>query len=178
MADSTVYCIYNMYIVYMSMILRNSFDPLAITITIELQPCPLFQVVIAVSWPIPYKNPLRKLFFNIGFQFNYNEPFQLSSFYNATYFQNPFSNRDLRPNDMESDKQENIVETSTLHAQIPSTVDSLDAVNETIRMPKAISGRSNGFRYPAEHINDDNRLIGTDLTAAQLYEGIEEHLFT
>ncbi|XP_031636176.1 uncharacterized protein LOC116349062 [Contarinia nasturtii] len=56
----------------------------------------LMQVVCCVSWPIPYKNPLRKLFFNVGFQFNYNEPFALSNFYNATYYQNIFNSRDFK----------------------------------------------------------------------------------
>lgn len=62
------------------------------------QPSPFLfhQVVIAVSWPIPYKNPLRKLFFNLGFQFNYNEPFAASNFYNPTYYQNIFNSRDLK----------------------------------------------------------------------------------
>lgn len=119
---------------------------------------------------------MRKLFFNIGFQFNYNEPFQLSSFYNATYFQNPFSNRDLKTNEMGSEVQNNGVGTSTLDAEIPTTVDSLSASNETIRIPKAISARSSESSYPSGQINNNNELIGTDLTAAQLYEGIEEHL--
>lgn len=119
---------------------------------------------------------MRKLFFNIGFQFNYNEPFQLSSFYNATYFQNPFSNRDLKTNEMGSAVRENGVDASTPDAQIPTTVDSLSASNGTIRMPKAISARSSESSHSAGQIDDNNELIGTDLTAAQLYEGIEEHL--
>lgn len=60
--------------------------------------------MICVSWPIPYKNPLRKLFFNTGFQFNYGEPFSLSSFYNATYFQNSFSGRNHFSNSGTSSK--------------------------------------------------------------------------
>lgn len=46
----------------------------------------LMQVVIAVSWPIPFPHPDRKIFFNIGFQFNYAEPFRPSSFYQPTYW--------------------------------------------------------------------------------------------
>lgn len=141
----------------------------------------MFQVVIAVSWPIPYKNPMRKLFFNIGFQFNYNEPFRLSSFYNATYFKNPFNNRNFESNEAASDVQENDVDTSTQDAMdVRHVSDSFDAPragNETMRTPKSIAIRSSEQRYPFEHTNHNNELIGMDLTAAQLYDGIEEHLF-
>lgn len=138
------------------------------------------QVVFAVSWPIPYKNPMRKLFFNIGFQFNYMEPFRLSSFYNATYFQNPFDNRELKSNEFKSNEPEDVVETTTLsalnNAGISADVDSFDGVNQTSRVPKSVSVRSRKDRYPFESTNNNNELIGRDLTAAQLYEGIEEHL--
>lgn len=140
----------------------------------------VFQVVFAVSWPIPYKNPMRKLFFNIGFQFNYMEPFRLSSFYNATYFQNPFDNRELKSNEFESKEPENVVETSTLaasnNAGISTEVGSFDGVNQTSRVPKSVNVRIREDRYPFESTNHNNELIGRDLTAAQLYEGIEEHL--
>lgn len=86
----------------------------------------------AVSWPIPYKNPLRKLFFNVGFQFNYGEPFDLSNFYNATYFPKTFNGREIDPNDGDIE--------------------------------------SRGFSNTKE-------LKGGDLTAAQLYESIENILF-
>lgn len=86
----------------------------------------------AVSWPIPYKNPLRKLFFNVGFQFNYGEPFDLSNFYNATYFPNAFSGRKIDSNDGDD--------------------------------------KGRGF-------SNANELKGSDLTAAQLYESIENNLF-
>lgn len=141
----------------------------------------MFQVVIAVSWPIPYKNPMRKLFFNIGFQFNYNEPFRLSSFYNATYFKNPFNNRNFKSNEAAPEVQENDVGTSIQDAMddrhISDSFDAIRADNETVRTSKSISTRSSEQRYPYEHTNHNNELIGADLTAAQLYEGIEEHLF-
>lgn len=86
----------------------------------------------AVSWPIPYKNPLRKLFFNVGFQFNYGEPFALSNFYNATYFPNALSGREIKSNDGDNE------------------------------------GRV---------LSNTNELMGRDLTAAQLYESIENNLF-
>lgn len=133
----------------------------------------VFQVVFAVSWPIPYKNPMRKLFFNIGFQFNYMEPFRLSSFYNATYFKNPFNNRNFKSDEAAS---ENDVDTSTQDAMNEHHISDFSAGNETMRTPKSINTRSSEQRYPYEHTNHNNELIGTDLTAAQLYEGIEEHL--
>lgn len=101
--------------------------------------------MIAVSWPIPYKNPLRKLFFNIGFQFNYGEPFRLSSFYNATYFQNPFTDRKLETN----------------------TDDELTTENSNV---DELHEQSRGF-------GETNERKGSDLTAAQLYESIENNIF-
>lgn len=125
---------------------------------------------------------MRKLFFNIGFQFNYNEPFQLSSFYNATYFQNPFSKRDFKANEMDTTVRDNDIQTSTLDAmnnnQISTTVDlHNDVSSETIRLPKSIDTRSSEESHKFEQTNGGNQLIGADLTAAQLYEGVEEHLF-
>lgn len=96
------------------------------------------KVVCCVSWPIPYKNPLRKLFFNVGFQFNYGEPFRPSNFYNATYFQNPFGgSRDLKD------------ETSNSTAA------------ESVGEPRSLDG--------------SNEIVGSDLTAGQLYESIEDN---
>lgn len=46
----------------------------------------ILQVVCCISWPIPFKDPQRKIFFNIGFQSNYGLPFRLSSFYNPPFF--------------------------------------------------------------------------------------------
>lgn len=46
----------------------------------------VLQVVCCVSWPIPFKDPQRKLFFNIGFQSNYGLPFQLSTFTSPPFF--------------------------------------------------------------------------------------------
>lgn len=107
-----------------------------------------------VSWPIPYKNPLRKLFFNLGFQFNYAEPFRPSNFYNATYFQNPFGgSRDLK---------DSLLPTNS--AEVNSTVDVL-----TTEIDQSSRDESRSFY-------GSNELVGSDLTAAQLYESIENNI--
>lgn len=116
--------------------------------------CIIFlKVVCAISWPIPYKNPMRKLFFNVGFQFNYNEPFSPANFYNATYFQNIFNGRELRG---ESDSSDNVTMANNINE------DSIDDVNK-----KDVKSRSLD--------EDQNQLVGRDLTAAQLYESIEDN---
>lgn len=116
--------------------------------------CDFFsQVVVAVSWPIPYKNPLRKLFFNIGFQFNYGEPFNLSSFYNATYFQNPFTNRKM-------------------NTENESTADLNGSTEKNVATSESIDDFHASARSTAS-----NDLIGSDVTAGELYEGIEQNLF-
>lgn len=78
---------------------------------------------------------MRKLFFNVGFQFNYGEPFRPSNFYNATYFQNPFGG-------------------------------SRDFKDETSNSTGAESARS---------LDGSNEIVGSDLTAGQLYESIEDN---
>lgn len=84
---------------------------------------------------------MRKLFFNVGFQFNYGEPFRPSNFYNATYFQNPFGgSRDLR------DQHTN----------------STEIINSS-------EGESRSF-------DGSNDLLGSDLTAGQLYESFENNI--
>lgn len=94
---------------------------------------------------------MRKLFFNVGFQFNYGEPFNLRAFYNATYFANPFTNRELDP---ANENGANNVE------------DNLDATT----MNPEFEQESRGFDGTVEK-------KGSDLTAAQLYESIENTLF-
>lgn len=91
---------------------------------------------------------MRKLFFNVGFQFNYGEPFALRNFYNATYFQNPFGgSRDLK------------------YGNSTDNIESEDTVSGTNRDGRAMS---RGF-------DESNDLLGSDLTAAQLYESIEDN---
>lgn len=117
--------------------------------------------MICVSWPIPYKNPQRKLFFNTGFQFNYGEPFSLSSFYNATYFQNTLDGRqNLDDNILSSE----IFAKSSEH----KTVD----VNDT-----QFTNDSQSKRFVERSIDSSQSdLIGSDLTAAQLYQSIEDNI--
>lgn len=83
------------------------------------------------------------MFFNTGFQFNYAEPFSLSSFYNATYFQNILDGRQNLDNNVLSAKVENVNRSNTVERSIES-------------------GR--------------NDLIGSDVTAAQLYRSIEDNI--
>lgn len=70
----------------------------------------------------------------------------MSSFYNATYFQNVFNSRDFK--DVHSDE-----------------VATESSVAQTIT-------KSNG---QSRSINEPIDLIGTDVTAAQLYESIEDN---
>lgn len=84
---------------------------------------------------------------------------------------------------MESVEQENMSETSTLNlingSQISTTIDSHSTGDDAERKAKTMNIRSSEQRYPFEYANNkNNELIGMDLTAAQLYEGLEEHLFT
>lgn len=117
--------------------------------------------MFCVSWPIPYKNPQRKLFFNTGFQFNYAEPFSLSSFYNATYYQNILDGRQnldenfsASDNDGKSSKHKAIDEQST---QSTNDMQSTRIVNRSVD-------------------SERNDLIGSDVTAAQLYRSIEDNI--
>lgn len=114
--------------------------------------------MICVSWPIPYKNPQRKLFFNTGFQFNYGEPFSLSGFYNATYFQNTLDGR-----------QNNFL-SSEIFAK-KSEHKTID-VNDTQSTYDLQSKRS--VKRNIDSSQSD--LIGSDLTAAQLYQSIEDNI--
>lgn len=112
------------------------------------------QVVVAVSWPIPYKNPLRKLFFNVGFQFNYGEPFRASSFYNATYF----SLEDTKRSAAEIDRND-----ETTEHEVGNTTETISTGKESNKIRREIS-------------NSKEPLMGKDLTAGQLYDAIEINL--
>lgn len=121
--------------------------------------------MICVSWPIPYKNPQRKLFFNTGFQFNYGEPFSLSSFYNATYFQNIFDGRHHHLDD------------DFLSSKMPPVQDNGEhkATNTNVTQP--IDDDKQSERFVERSVDSmQNDLISSDLTAAQLYESIENNI--
>lgn len=103
------------------------------------------------------------------------EPFRLSSFYNATYFQNPFTNRGFKSNVLDPKTQENNIETTTIDSATPAISKSIVAGNETNKGVKSMNTRSSDQLSPIEQTNTES-LIGKDLTAAELYAGIEEHL--
>lgn len=115
------------------------------------------KVVCCVSWPIPYKNPLRKLFFNVGFQFNFAEPFTLSNFYNTTYYNNIFNSRNF---DDASSSSCNSTECANA---------SMDPDNAAL-----LESLKDG-RVEPRSIGDSNDLVGSDLTAGQLYASIEDN---
>lgn len=118
-------------------------------------------MVICVSWPIPYKNPLRKLFFNTGFQFNYGEPFSLSSFYNATYYQNILDGRhNLDDNSLSSEITASESEYKSIDV---NATQSTNDMQSTHLLERSIDSKQND-------------LIGSDLTAAQLYQSIEDNI--
>lgn len=119
--------------------------------------------MICVSWPIPYKNPLRKLFFNTGFQFNYGEPFSLSSFYNATYFQNNFDGRHRSDNNV-------------LFSGISSIKDKKHKATNFNGTQPNIDDKQNRHFVERSGDSEENNIIGSDLTAAQLYESIENSI--
>lgn len=128
----------------------------------------LSQVVFCVSWPIPYKNPLRKLFFNIGFQFNYAEPFALANFYNATYFQNIFNSRDLK-------MDTNVplyTEFNENNGKSPFNAMNAVITEDTISSSSTVD---NLAHVESRGIGGSNDLVGSDLTAAQLYDSIEDN---
>lgn len=159
----------------------------------------LKQVVFAVSWPIPYKNPQRKLFFNIGFQFNYAEPFLPSNFYNPPYIQNAFTNREMNTDELSEsttiDNETDIKSNVNFFSQGTESINNTE--NNTTEVPKhdeAIpadtssdrESKSKEFKrarnigdekhFLNDQSNERNELIGSDITAAQLYEGIEDNL--
>lgn len=107
--------------------------------------------MFCVSWPIPYKNPQRKLFFNTGFQFNYGEPFSPSSFYNATYYQNILDGR--------HHVDDNFLSTEIFANATKSTNDMQSA------------------RFVERSVDSEQSdLTGSDLTASQLYKIIEDNI--
>lgn len=116
--------------------------------------------MICVSWPIPYKNPLRKLFFNTGFQFNYAEPFSLSSFYNATYYQNILDGR--RHHVVDNFSSSDIFTKTSEH----TVTDGNDTQSTNDKRSKRFVERSID--------SEQNDLAGSDLAAAQLYLIIED----
>lgn len=117
----------------------------------------MVKVVFGVSWPIPYKNPQRKLFFNSCFQVNYAEPFSLSSFYNATYFQNIYDARHHL-----NDKSEIFTKNTEHTADNSNATPAIDDTQSERIVERDVETEQSG-------------LIGSDLTAAQLYESIENN---
>lgn len=134
-----------------------------------------------MSWPIPYKNPLRKLFFNIGFQFNYQEPFQLSSFYKPSNFQNAFGTRNFDQSNgtnAAETQEDNTTGTVDMQSGNVTTLAILetDEHNETMAATQRIQTRSSNDMHTNGYADRDGELIGKDLTAAQFYESVEDHL--
>lgn len=113
---------------------------------------------------------MRKLFFNIGFQFNYGEPFNLQAFYNATYWKNPFENRaaDSAPSMQIGDDNENAETTTEFWSTTneAETTTELFMGNDERQSRAAIGGQYDG----------GNTLVAKDLTAAQLYQSIERNI--
>lgn len=143
------------------------------------------QIVFAVSVPIPYKNPLRKIFFNSGFQFNYNEPYAPSSFYNPTYFQDAFTgSRDLPSNAANStDVQASelnaaggseAIEAGTTEAEEAERAATEEQPSVEDTEPPATE-QSRGKKLQSRSL-DSNELTGSDVSAGQLYESIERNL--
>lgn len=155
-----------------------------------------FQIVFAVSWPIPYKNPMRKLFFNTGFQFNYAEPFALSNFYKPMYFQDAFTNRELPINTnnatdtkstnfnesevevSDSDLREvdtasdgGVIETKMIEIEAPDVT-----TTETIRNQESEDITEAHKAKPKSRSLNTADSIGSDITAGQLYDSIERNL--
>lgn len=98
-----------------------------------------------VSWPIP--DPDRKAFMNAGFQFNYNMPFDPSSFYNPMYW--PSGKRDL------------------LDGSIPSNDTHADDIkNKTKRYTSDVDG----FDRKKYYSELDNQ---KDISAGELYKSLE-----
>lgn len=101
------------------------------------------------------------MFFNTGFQFNYAEPFSLSSFYNATYFQNIL---DGRQNLGEKFSSSEIVQKNSKHeAMDDSSTQSTNDMQSTRIADRSVDSKRNS-------------LIGSDVTAAQLYRSIEDNI--
>lgn len=107
---------------------------------------------------------MRKLFFNVGFQFNYGEPFALRSFYNATYFQNIFSGRDF--------KNGHSLNSST---KIDDHMQYNDVTTEDSISGTATHKYDSGGRVESRSIDGSNGLVGKDVSAAELYESIEDN---
>lgn len=113
---------------------------------------------------------MRKLFFNVGFQFNYAEPFALTNFYKAPYFQNIFNSRDFKAKQL--DKFNNSLHVDDkLQFDEKNDDTTEDAKSETITKPNEFEGRAESRSFH----QGSNELAGRDLTAAQLYESIEDN---
>lgn len=102
---------------------------------------------------------MRKLFFNVGFQFNYAQPFALSNFYNATYYQNIFNSRDFKG---ENHRLSQINTANGDILQNNTFLDPSDSFVEEHMQSRSIA-------------EEQNELVGSDLTAAQLYSSIEDN---
>lgn len=112
---------------------------------------------------------MRKLFFNIGFQFNYGEPFALTNFSNATYYQNIFNSREFKANDSASLENRTEIDRNLL---LDPTNDGQteDIISKTTNEHSDIKGHKE-----SRSIDGSNDLVGKDVTAAQLYESIEDN---
>lgn len=115
------------------------------------------QITVAISWPIPYKNPARKIFWNIGFQFNYNEPFLPSNFYRPPFFQNPFTG----------------ARSQADQSQLNDTIIA-DFSNETTTMHTDAMRMSDEHAIQARDVA--RQITGRDVTAGELYNSIEDHM--
>lgn len=105
---------------------------------------------------------MRKLFFNVGFQFNYGEPFAVSNFYNPPYYANIFNGRDLKNgNSTNNSTEENLQfdDGTTKDSTFDTTTDGF-------------IGNSHG---QSRSIDGSNDLVGKDVSAAQFYESIEDN---
>lgn len=89
---------------------------------------------------------MRKLFFNVGFQFNFGEPFRLSSFYNPMYF--PLNNK--RSNDGNN-------EIETQQHNVTKIIDKRE-------------------RKSLPDFEIDHHLKGKDITAGDFYDSLEDNL--
>lgn len=125
------------------------------------------------------------MFFNSGFQFNYNEPYAPSNFYKPAYFEDAFTgSRDFPSNSNSStetqssdsnspDNGRNADVKETEIETIETTTTNDEEVIESTDPP--VFGGSTA-RKPRNHDINSNELTGSDVSAGQLYESIERHL--
>lgn len=109
------------------------------------------------------------MFFNIGFQFNYGEPFALANFYNATYYQNIFNSREFKAHDSASlDNRTEIDRNLLLNPTNDGQTE--DIISKMTKEQSDIKGQKE-----SRSIDGSDDLVGKDVTAAQLYESIEDN---